>query len=351
MKYNAICLSAAMLSGCYSSVTVRPATENANGVRYSLPATYLLVTPSANGTATYTWLFLPDTTQQYTVEGDNFLTQFSLDVQTENGLLKQVGQSMDSSGVASKSLSSYAALVAAQTKSKSSSNGNGGAGGESSGPAKSKTSQTSPNDDTAPKITTTQETKTEDKAKKTTTTTTTTAQQTSQKAQKAVNAGGIQKAYGPVLLKVVQLGDSVSLIPVQFPDMGVHGAANEIDLQTRADQHFFETNGSARSLSFRATDAIVNDTVATISSNEAVLEFDKDFPSSGVVGDDVPNASFTAKVTSIEKSPSSSTLAKITFDKTLPKGKFKISFGYRQKKSDAEDLATVTLRVNEAVPP
>jgi hypothetical protein len=344
-----ILLVVATATGCYSSVTVRPATEASTGIRYSLPATYLLVTPSANGSATYTWLYLPDTTQQYAVEADNFLTMSTLDVQTENGLLKQVGQSMDSSAVASKALSSYAALRAAEAKSKSSSkSGDDSSSSDSSTSGKSKKSQSTSSDDGSPQTTTTQETKTDETGKKKTTTTTTTTQQTSPKPQKPTSSGAIQAAYGPVLLKVVQTGNSVSLIPVSFPRLEAHGVAQEMQPQDPAIQQLFETNGATRIVTFSAKNGTSNTMSAIIAPSSAITEFDRDFPSSGVVGTDATNAAFSAKII---KADVSGTSVLVMFDKALPKGNYKISFGYRQKKSDAESLGTASLLIADPAPP
>ena len=349
LRYSIVTLLALMTAGCYSSVTVRPAAENSSGVRYSLPATYLLVTPSATGSATYTWLYLPDTTQQYAVEANNFLTMSTLDVQTENGLLKQVGQSMDSTGVAAKAISSYATLKAAEAKSKSSSKSSDDGSSSDASTGKAKKGQAASGDDSSPQTTTTQETKTDETGKKKTTTTTTTTQQASPKTQKPISTGGIQAAYGPVLLKVVQTGNGVSLIPVGFPKLDAHGVANEIQPQEPSVQQMFATNASTRTVAFSAKNGTVNATTATISTTAAIYAFDSDFPSSGVVGMDATNATFSAKVLKFEVLGTNNVL--LTFDKGLPKGNYKISFGYRQRKSDAESLGSASLLVAEPAPP
>ena len=50
----------ASLTSCISVVKVEKFTGKENGLRYSLPATYLLVTPKSDGTASYEWVYLPD---------------------------------------------------------------------------------------------------------------------------------------------------------------------------------------------------------------------------------------------------------------------------------------------------
>ena len=117
-------LSAALtLTGCISSVTVKQIARNdvtTRGLRYSLPATFLLVQPQADGTATYNWVYLPDPDKTYVIQKTSFLAKFTLDVATSNGLLTSVEAQGDSTGVAAKlfdaAQSVYSAKVGADAK-------------------------------------------------------------------------------------------------------------------------------------------------------------------------------------------------------------------------------------------
>lgn len=65
---------------------VMPSTQQ--GFRYSLPEPYLLVKPKTDGTATYEWVFLPNRGNEYVVNVTSFLATHKLEVKTENGFLK-----------------------------------------------------------------------------------------------------------------------------------------------------------------------------------------------------------------------------------------------------------------------
>jgi hypothetical protein len=126
-------VTSCLLAGCVTNITVTP-DDGTGALTYSLPSTYLLVTPAADGSATYQWVCLPDENAKYQVKAGSFLAKYTLDVQIQNGLLKQVGGSQDSSGVAAESLKTVAAILAAnQSKNSSSSqSGTGDGGGKGS---------------------------------------------------------------------------------------------------------------------------------------------------------------------------------------------------------------------------
>jgi len=135
LRITAVAAGAIVLCGCTTLVTVKPAPTKDEGLTYSLPATYLLVTPSADGTVTYQWLYLPDERYRYTVKASGFLSKYSLDVQRQNGLLKQVGASSDTTGVTSQLAKALGTIAANSAKSsgQNSNKAGGNAGGGNPG--------------------------------------------------------------------------------------------------------------------------------------------------------------------------------------------------------------------------
>lgn len=111
--------SAFLLAGCISTVSVKPVARdsNAKGLRFSLPATFLLVQPQVDGSATYTWVHMPDPERTYAIENHAYLSKFTLDVATSNGLLTTAQSAADNSAVTAKLLeAAQAAKVADITK-------------------------------------------------------------------------------------------------------------------------------------------------------------------------------------------------------------------------------------------
>jgi hypothetical protein len=108
------------LGGCITTVDVKKlsvdptAAAKTRGLRYSLPATYLLVQPQADGTATYNWVYLPDPANSYVVNKKSLLAKFTLDVATTNGILSSVEAAGDATAVAAKLLDSTQAVYAAR---------------------------------------------------------------------------------------------------------------------------------------------------------------------------------------------------------------------------------------------
>lgn len=72
------------------------------GVHFWLPQPYLLVTPAADGSENFQWLYLQDYDHEYAVDYSSTLAALNLDVQTQNGPLKSVGVKIDSSALVSK---------------------------------------------------------------------------------------------------------------------------------------------------------------------------------------------------------------------------------------------------------
>ena len=117
MKHSSVAFTlacATLLSAC-ASVTVSPVKDASTvGLRYWLPQPYLLMTPQADGSATYQWLYLPDSSQEYAVVMSSYFSTFKIDVQRDNGLLKSVALNMDSSAIAAKVESDVASVQAAR---------------------------------------------------------------------------------------------------------------------------------------------------------------------------------------------------------------------------------------------
>jgi len=94
--------TALLLAACTTWVDVKPYTGKEEGYRYSLPAPFLLVQPQPDGTATYTWIYLPDKSKTFAIEQHSFISKFTLDVTLQNGLLTSVKSKIDETGVAAK---------------------------------------------------------------------------------------------------------------------------------------------------------------------------------------------------------------------------------------------------------
>ncbi|HEY4931173.1 MAG TPA: hypothetical protein VII23_06350 [Terriglobales bacterium] len=104
LRHFASALTFLLLSGCVTTVDVVKVSEHpdAHGLRYSLPAVFLLVQPQADGTATYNWVYLPDPDKTYAIEQHAYLAKFTLDASIANGLLSKINTQSDTTAVASK---------------------------------------------------------------------------------------------------------------------------------------------------------------------------------------------------------------------------------------------------------
>ena len=119
LRSASIAALAATLAGCTTWVDVQNVTSHpkARGIRYSLPSTYLLVQPQADGTATYTWVYLPDLDKTYAISQHAILSKFTLDVTLANGLLGKVNSQGDSTALPAKLLdAAQTAYAAKETK-------------------------------------------------------------------------------------------------------------------------------------------------------------------------------------------------------------------------------------------
>jgi hypothetical protein len=157
------------VAGCTTIIDVERYTGTQQGLRYSLPATYLLVTPKADGSATYEWVSLPDPANEYVVRATSWLSKYTLDLTFDNGMLTKVTSKQDATDVPVKAIQAaqtvYAARVAAA------------AARAASGAAVS-------------------------------------GAEVGRAATPAPEATGIGQAWGPVLFKVVVTADDVMLVAV-----------------------------------------------------------------------------------------------------------------------------------------
>jgi hypothetical protein len=165
-------VSAALLlvgvAGCTTIIDVERYTGTQQGLRYSLPATYLLVTPKSDGSATYEWVSLPDPGNEYVVRATSWLSKYTLDLTFDNGMLTKVASKQDATDVPVKAIQAaqtvYAARVAAAAAAARTATNNADAG---------------------------------------------------RPATAAPDATGVGQAWGPVLFKVVVTADDVMLVAVK----------------------------------------------------------------------------------------------------------------------------------------
>lgn len=89
------------------------------GFRYWLPEPYLLVKPKADGTATYEWVFLPDRDNEYVVSPKSLFATYKMAIATENGFLTSASFDGTANEVASKLASIVGDVKAANITSES----------------------------------------------------------------------------------------------------------------------------------------------------------------------------------------------------------------------------------------
>ncbi len=77
-------------TGCTTLITSKRATPTSKGDQYSLPIPLLLVTPQANGTMTVEVKYIADPNNTYFLRSESLLSNHTLNVVKENGLLKSI---------------------------------------------------------------------------------------------------------------------------------------------------------------------------------------------------------------------------------------------------------------------
>lgn len=107
-------LAALTLGGCATFIDGERATATSEGLRYSLPAPFLMVTPKPDGTLDVTVVNLPDPDNTYTLRTRSLVSTYTLDVALENQMLKSVGMTGKSDAVASATIESLGNVRKAQ---------------------------------------------------------------------------------------------------------------------------------------------------------------------------------------------------------------------------------------------
>lgn len=97
-------VAAGALGGCVSYVTVEPAAKGAKGIPFSLAEPYLLVEPQPDGSATYTWFYLPNESRRYVVRPVAVLAKQTFEIELSHGMLSKATSKPDASDVATKFL-------------------------------------------------------------------------------------------------------------------------------------------------------------------------------------------------------------------------------------------------------
>src|SRR5438034_680416 len=101
-RFAVALLALASVSGCVTTVNSKRvnADRTDRGIRYYLPAPFLLVTPKPDGLDVKK-LMLPDLGSQYTLDIQAYMTSYKSDVTVSNGMLQKVMFDVDNTKVAS----------------------------------------------------------------------------------------------------------------------------------------------------------------------------------------------------------------------------------------------------------
>lgn len=88
-----------ILVGC-TSITVKPAEQNTEGLRYYLPQPFIVMTPQEDGSLEARVENIADRAQGYAVTATSYVATHKLVMKLDEGLLAEVSLSQDSSAVA-----------------------------------------------------------------------------------------------------------------------------------------------------------------------------------------------------------------------------------------------------------
>lgn len=116
LKILAVSMIATSLAGCVSIVKVDQFTGKEKGLRYSLPTNFLLVSPKADGTASYDWVNLPDPNNEYVIDTCSFMSTYTMDITITDGMLKKVASKTDDTAVVAKMLDSAQSVYTSKVK-------------------------------------------------------------------------------------------------------------------------------------------------------------------------------------------------------------------------------------------
>lgn len=103
LRFALAAVSALLLSACISRIDVQPydTDKPVDGFVYSLPSPFVMVTPRADGGIDVQQLYLPDSSAQYAVKAQSFLSAYKMDLTFEHGMLKAYSGKIDSTALAS----------------------------------------------------------------------------------------------------------------------------------------------------------------------------------------------------------------------------------------------------------
>jgi hypothetical protein len=89
-------------AGCITKINVRKVSDadRTKGIRYSLPATFLVGFPKSDGTIEFTNVFLPDPENTYAVDSWSLMAKYKLDLAISDGLLAKVDSAQHSDEIA-----------------------------------------------------------------------------------------------------------------------------------------------------------------------------------------------------------------------------------------------------------
>lgn len=115
MKTKMLCFAVAIFLASCTQVTVKridPSGEGSKeGIRYSLPKPFILVTPSHDGSVAVEVMMMPDPDNTYAIASHSFLSTYALDIGVQKGMLKRVGSKIDSTQVASDAIKASGAVT------------------------------------------------------------------------------------------------------------------------------------------------------------------------------------------------------------------------------------------------
>jgi len=99
-------LSSACASTQLAVRKVEDGTKEPNGIRYSLPKPFLLVTPSPSGDGSLKVdvIYLPDTSNTYAIDGRTKRGKYELSVNVKDGLLSKIAWSQKDAALAAESI-------------------------------------------------------------------------------------------------------------------------------------------------------------------------------------------------------------------------------------------------------
>ncbi|WP_313952767.1 hypothetical protein [Accumulibacter sp.] len=96
-----LALIAAVLvgAGCTTTLDGHPATADSQGLRYHLPAPHIYMAPQSDGSVRAQVKYLPDPNNTYTLNLNSYLTSATFNVETKDGMLTTVSLDTDSTAM------------------------------------------------------------------------------------------------------------------------------------------------------------------------------------------------------------------------------------------------------------